>query len=228
MTMTHELEQIMNRRRRKENDFSTSFVSPLIAPARRSTQSTRSSSKSNIQNDTTIGSANEEEERSVTKNALNLNDDNMNSNANSINNATFDIRLSSQEKYPVSALTQSAHEDLKGRDRLINLVQCLNQSCPWTLSITSREMLQWLRSELDEIENEMNVIDYISEKEILIHTLKGKEIESDGEKDEGGHQKEIEEIAKKKHVLIQSLTSEMGDILFDTLMLDMIVKRYVC
>ena len=82
--------------------------------------------------------------------------------------------------------------------------------------------------ELDEIENEMNVIDYISEKEILIHTLKGKEIESDGEKDEGGHQKEIEEIAKKKHVLIQSLTSEMGDILFDTLMLDMIVKRYVC
>ncbi len=99
-----------------------------------------------------------------------------------------------------------SHLDLKGKERLFNVVQLLGGSCPWTISIASKTMLSWLRSELDELEKELDILEMLQEKrEFDLVTQEEKNDSLD--------------------VVLQSLTSEMGDILFDTLMLEMIIRR---
>ena len=55
------------------------------------------------------------------------------------------------------------HQNLTGKDRLNSIVRCLGESCPWTKTISSKEMLGWLRSELDELEKELEQLDFINE-----------------------------------------------------------------
>mmetsp|Transcript_4277 Transcript_4277/g.5555 ORF Transcript_4277/g.5555 Transcript_4277/m.5555 type:complete len:386 (-) Transcript_4277:41-1198(-) len=100
------------------------------------------------------------------------------------------------------------HSELKGKDRLCNVVDCLGKACPWTLGISSKQMINWLRSELDELEKELNLFDKIMIKK---ETLGKEEEDNDNEN----------AIILEK----SSLISEMGDILFDALMLEMIVRR---
>lgn len=108
------------------------------------------------------------------------------------------------EDNPTNKNMSISHKALKGKERLCNVVSCLGQSCPWTKSISSKEMLKWLRSELDELEKELEVLDSIKSRKV-----------NGGDGDES--------LISQR--LIQSLSSEMGDILFDALMLDMIVQR---
>ena len=121
-----------------------------------------------------------------------------------------------------SALSKYRHLLLNGRERLCNIVYCLSMSCPWTASITSKEMLQWLRSELNELEKEINDID--SMKAILEEYY-----DNDNEKNEKGGNIINDDVYQDKLLKLQqlkiALTSEMGDILFDALMLNMMVQR---
>ena len=118
-----------------------------------------------------------------------------------------------------SALSKYRHLLLNGRERLCNIVHCLSMSCPWTASISSKEMLQWLRSELNELEKEINDID--SMKAIL------EEFYDDGNRKGGNiiNDDVYQDKLLKLQQLKIALTSEMGDILFDALMLNMMVQR---
>ena len=121
----------------------------------------------------------------------------------------------------VEICIKEQHQNLTGKDRLNSIVRCLGESCPWTKTISSKEMLGWLRSELDELEKELEQLDFINELNLKDGA---KNVESEREDDEEGY----DLVDKKKELisfLMESLTSEMGDILFDVLMLDMIVKR---
>lgn len=107
------------------------------------------------------------------------------------------------------------HNQLQGQARLTSVVRYLEKSCPWTASITPMEMLQWLKSELDEIENELKLLNAWKE------SCEKKEVNMDD-----SLEKEVEERRISEYnCLIKSLTSEMGDILFDTMMLEMIIRR---
>ena len=77
------------------------------------------------------------------------------------------------------------------QERLNYVVQCLSQSCPWTKSITAKQMVSWLKSEVLELEEELNLC---SSSTTMNHRKK-------------------------------ELVSEMGDILFDVIMLEMILRR---
>ena len=47
------------------------------------------------------------------------------------------------------------HKNLCGSERLHNVVHCLGNSCPWTQSKTSNEMLGYLESEVHELREEL-------------------------------------------------------------------------
>ena len=111
------------------------------------------------------------------------------------------------------------HNQLKGQARLASVVKYLEKSCPWTASITPLEMLQWLKSELDEIEKELKLLNAWNE-----WSEKKSNNVGDGDDDEVGGEREQRRIAEYE-CLINALTSEMGDILFDTIMLEMIIRR---
>jgi NTP pyrophosphatase (non-canonical NTP hydrolase) len=145
------------------------------------------------------------------------------------------------------------HKDLKGRERLYSVVKFLEKSCPWTISLASRQMLQWLRSELDELEKELKLLDHWKQKRMHIlnksnnsnsnkkyqigentqltvkKNEKGNDHDhDDDDHDDDDHDKKIESIKigdAKYKFLVKSLTSEMGDILFDALMLEMMIRR---
>jgi NTP pyrophosphatase (non-canonical NTP hydrolase) len=80
------------------------------------------------------------------------------------------------------------HKRLEGRARLLSVVEELSQSCPWTKSITCRDMVTWLRSECAEV-------------------------------------KEALQDAKTSPAALQHLTAEIGDVLFDALMLHVVFLR---
>ena len=89
--------------------------------------------------------------------------------------------------------SHSSHHDLIGRERLFNLVECLNLDCPWTKSITAKDMIKWLQSEVVELQDEMDLL---------------------------CNQNDNNESQAK-----QALVSELGDILFDCLMLEALIRR---
>jgi len=91
-----------------------------------------------------------------------------------------------------------AHKDLVGRDRLYNVVSCLGKSCPWTQSITSNQMLGYLESEVHELHEEISI-------------LKSSVV--------------IGDPAAGSIVSKDAMVSELGDILFDVLMLEMMMRR---
>ena len=86
------------------------------------------------------------------------------------------------------------------QERLNYIVECLSQSCPWTKSITAKQMISWLKSEVLELEEELN----LWEKEKDQSSSSSKRI-----------------MSRRQNELV----SEMGDILFDVLMLEMILRR---
>ena len=85
------------------------------------------------------------------------------------------------------------HKDLRGRKRLHRVVSCLGDSCPWTESITSEDMLHYLESEIRELREE------------IVAT------------------KRCNERAKADQKV--AMISELGDVLFDVLMLEMLLRR---
>ena len=90
------------------------------------------------------------------------------------------------------------HASLQGPERLLNVVSCLAASCPWTISVTPQQMLGALKSEIEELQKEMIKIDVVQKP--------GNALDS---------------FCDKKTALI----SEMGDVLFDVLMLEMTIRR---
>lgn len=118
---------------------------------------------------------------------------------------------------PATQSESIPHNQLKGQARLTSVVKYLEKSCPWTASITPLEMLQWLKSELDEIEKELKLLNAWKE-------WSEKKSNNVGDDDEIGEEREQRRIAEYE-CLTNALTSEMGDILFDTVMLEMIIRR---
>ena len=96
------------------------------------------------------------------------------------------------------------HLSLKGPQRLHNVVSCLSTSCPWTKSVTPHQMLGQLKSEMEELQEEMK----------LIEKSKRKIVTNNAEK-----------VNDSNSMSKTALISEMGDILFDALMLEMTIRR---
>jgi len=94
-------------------------------------------------------------------------------------------------------MTLPIHNELMGRHRLFNVVSCLGQSCPCTRSIKANDMLHYLKSEVDELHHELDII----------------------KSDDICYWRCYSDKRKK------AMASELGDILFDVLMLEMIMRR---
>ena len=88
------------------------------------------------------------------------------------------------------------HNSLTGRERLYNVVQCLSKSCPWTMTVNANQMISWLQSELQELQTEL--------------------------------EKKGRSSLMPSNKLVESrdaLVSELGDVLFNSLMLEMMLRR---
>ena len=95
------------------------------------------------------------------------------------------------------------HTELRGRQRLHNLVNCLGNSCPWTATVKSSDMLAYLGSEVHELQEEISFLK--SKGDRIDSSLSGNDLSS---------------FHKKKEMI-----AELGDILFDALMLEMLLRR---
>ena len=93
-----------------------------------------------------------------------------------------------------------SHAQLVGRDRLYNVVSCLAEECPWTKTMQSHDMLNFLSSEVKELQEEIEGF-AADQKENAIGDL----LPTD----------------ERKNAII----SELGDLLFDVLMLEMMMRR---
>jgi len=78
------------------------------------------------------------------------------------------------------------------------VIKCLSESCPWTKSITSEMMMGFLESELKELKDELVIM---------------KSCKTNVEKISNN-------VDNKKEIV-----SEVGDIIFDVLMLEMAIRR---
>jgi len=78
------------------------------------------------------------------------------------------------------------------------VIKCLSESCPWTKSITSEMMMGFLESELKELKVELVIM---------------KSCKTNVEKINNN-------VDNKKEIV-----SEVGDIIFDVLMLEMAIRR---
>ena len=116
------------------------------------------------------------------------------------------------------------HKDLYGRQRLFNVIQCLHESCPWSKSVSSEVLLNFLESEIKELREELDIIKKKNDKYHSGTTTNVKEEEKEEKKSNhyisvGGDDDDT--TANNKEALI----SEVGDIIFDVLMLEMAVRR---
>ena len=107
---------------------------------------------------------------------------------------------------------QLPHKDLYGRARLFNVIQYLHVSCPWSKSVTSETMLDFLESEIKELRDELTTMKKCANEE-------EKKYSRDGDDDNTATTSSSNNKA--------ALVSEVGDIIFDVLMLEMALKRYV-
>ncbi len=90
------------------------------------------------------------------------------------------------------------------------MVDSLGDSCPWTASITPMQMIGWLRSELDELAFELQ-----SAADLGMGSARGAAREGAGR------------VASGPEVLAEAkLISELGDVLFDALMLNGACSRH--
>lgn len=93
-----------------------------------------------------------------------------------------------------------SHTQLSGRDRLCNVVACLAEECPWTKTMQSHDMLNFLGSEVKELQEEIEGL-AAEQKDNAIEDL----LPTDDRK--------------------TAIISELGDLLFDVLMLEMMMRR---
>mmetsp|Transcript_30809 Transcript_30809/g.35567 ORF Transcript_30809/g.35567 Transcript_30809/m.35567 type:complete len:100 (+) Transcript_30809:121-420(+) len=96
-----------------------------------------------------------------------------------------------------------AHKELRGKERLYNVVSCLSKNCPWTISQTSNKMIEYLESEVKELKNELLPVESVKEASMkeeknAILSVKGNS---------------------------RAIVSELGDVIFDVLMLEMMLQR---
>lgn len=88
------------------------------------------------------------------------------------------------------------HAELRGPARLISVVAELQQSCPWTATLDGHTMVTWLRSELHEVETAMEVARCA-----------------------------MREASGAQESSRRELVAEVGDVLFDALMLQAVMAR---
>ena len=93
-----------------------------------------------------------------------------------------------------------SHTQLVVRDRLCNVVSCLAEECPWTKTMQSHDMLNFLSSEVKELQEEIEGL-AAEQKDNAIEDL----LPTDDRK--------------------TAIISELGDLLFDVLMLEMMMRR---
>ena len=97
-------------------------------------------------------------------------------------------------------MSASSHTQLVGRDRLYNVVSCLAEECPWTKTMQSHDMLNFLSSEVKELQEEIDGL--------------GADREENSTED-------LLPTDERKSAII----SELGDLLFDVLLLEMMMRR---
>ena len=93
-------------------------------------------------------------------------------------------------------LTKQTFDTLRGESRLDAVVSELNKSCPWTLSLTPQKMTTFLKSECGELQRELN------------------------------RPHSSNDSSNELPPNLTSIKSEVGDILFDALMLNTICSRH--
>ncbi len=93
------------------------------------------------------------------------------------------------------------HQGLRGMERLNNVVSCLEKSCPWTKSTKSSDMLNFLESEVHELREEIE---------------RAKTVGTDQDESANAEEQKFDSDA---------ILSELGDIFFDALMLEMMLRR---
>lgn len=98
------------------------------------------------------------------------------------------------------SMSASSHTQLVGRDRLYNVVSCLAEECPWTKTMQSHDMLNFLSSEVKELQEEIDGL--------------GADREENSTED-------LLSTDERKSAII----SELGDLIFDVLMLEMMMRR---
>ena len=64
---------------------------------------------------------------------------------------------------PAPSPQRRPHSSLSGPRRLTSLVSALNDDCPWTATVTPHEMIEWLRSECDEVKEEVCAMEAIKD-----------------------------------------------------------------
>ena len=114
---------------------------------------------------------------------------------------------------------QSDHKQLYGRERLFNVIKCLSISCPWTKSITPPTMLTFLESELKELRHELDILSK-SKKEAAANNDDQTISNDDGGDNDNNSDSKVT-LQNNKDALI----SEVGDIIFDVLVLEMAIRR---
>ena len=99
------------------------------------------------------------------------------------------------------------------------LFKCLSISCPWTKSITPPTMLTFLESELKELRHELDILSKSKEEAAANNDDQIISNDDGGDNDNNNDSKDT--FNNNKDALI----SEVGDIIFDVLMLEMVIRR---
>jgi NTP pyrophosphatase (non-canonical NTP hydrolase) len=107
-------------------------------------------------------------------------------------------------------------------DELYHVVETLGLECPWTKSLSCASMIQWLRSELVELEEEMARLDVITP---ATQALGNKANGNANVATSPPHDDSQKLLKNQDQHNKEMLVSELGDVLFDTLMLEMMVRR---
>eukprot|EP00591_Stephanopyxis_turris_P012044 CAMPEP_0195518654 /NCGR_PEP_ID=MMETSP0794_2-20130614/13431_1 /TAXON_ID=515487 /ORGANISM="Stephanopyxis turris, Strain CCMP 815" /LENGTH=209 /DNA_ID=CAMNT_0040647669 /DNA_START=153 /DNA_END=782 /DNA_ORIENTATION=+ len=119
---------------------------------------------------------------------------------------------------------------LRGRERLFYVVDKLGLSCPWTKSVDSTSMLDWLGGEVEELRKEISLLRLLSPAaaagEVSMvsspRRISGMKIGGIGHPlvaNDAEH--EDAEVRNTRKALV----SELGDVLFDAIMLEMMCRR---
>ena len=96
---------------------------------------------------------------------------------------------------------------------LYNVVQCLGESCPWTASVSPKSMLKALNSEICELYDE---IDYQTQQ---------KEKHQQGSLFFNNNSSSVNNGKFQLRHRKDELIDEIGDILFDALMIELVCRR---
>ena len=116
--------------------------------------------------------------------------------------------------------TRTAHTKLVGRERLLAVVSKLGQSCPWTASVNGPMMIEWLQAELIELSQELSYY-YYDEEEEEDYSSSSTMVTTSQKKKKKKQQRQCFGPLQSDDPLI----SELGDVIFDVLLLQYVLRR---